>query len=121
MSKYSIKKLWDEIYGKQEEVHDYAGRLMLKSACGNPYSRFEPTIDHIRPRSAGGKDVKGNVVICHWKTNEEKGNCFPHWQTNGYRFRAERESGSEIKYRIVKEQKKEVQHVQEVPKLVFKY
>ena len=32
MSKYSIKELWNEFYGTKEEVYDYAGRLMLKSA-----------------------------------------------------------------------------------------
>jgi hypothetical protein len=40
MSKYSIKELWEEIYGKREEVYDYAGRPMLKSACGNPHSAY---------------------------------------------------------------------------------
>lgn len=103
MSKYSIKELWEEIYGKQVEAYDYAGRLMLKSACGDPHSRFQPTIDHIRPQSAGGKDAKGNIVICNWETNEEKDNHFPHWKTNGHSFHAKRENCNEIKYRIIKE------------------
>ena len=48
MYKYSVKELWNERYGAREEVRDYAGRLMLKSACGNPHSVYQPTIDHIR-------------------------------------------------------------------------
>ena len=38
MSKYSVKELWDETYGKTERVRDYAGRLMLKSARCWPMS-----------------------------------------------------------------------------------
>ena len=71
MSKYSIKELWNERFGKQDEVYDYADRLMLKSACGNHNSSYQPTIDHIRPLSAGGKDTKENIIICHFETNEE--------------------------------------------------
>lgn len=101
MSKYSIKELWNERYGNQEQVYDYAGRIMLKSACGNPYSAYHPTIDHIRPISCGGKDVKENIQICHSKTNEEKGNSFPHWKTNDRRCHAVRKKGGKIGYKIV--------------------
>ena len=103
MSKDSIKELWNEIYGKKEQAYDYAGRLMLKSACGNPHSAYQPTIDHIRPISKGGKNVKSNIVICRWETNEEKGDFFPHWQANGHRFHARRTNGESNRYGIVKE------------------
>ena len=103
MSKYSIKELWNEIYGASEEAHDYADRLMLKSACGNPNSAYHPTIDHIRPISCGGKDVKENIKICHSKTNEEKGDSFPHWKTNGLRFHAKKKNGIQNGYEIIKE------------------
>ena len=101
MSKYTVKDLWNEIYGKKEEVVDYAGRLMKKSACGNPNSQYEPTVDHIRPLSSGGKNIKGNLVICHWETNEEKGNQFPHWKGNDRRFKAIRKKGSKNAYDII--------------------
>ena len=103
MSKYSIKKLWEEIYGKQEEVYDYAGRLMLKSACGNSNSKYQPTIDHIRPLAKGGKDTKANIVICHYYTNEEKSDSFPHWRVNGYRCHARKRSGINNGYMVIKE------------------
>ena len=98
---YYIKDLWEERYGKVERVYDYAGRLMMKSACGNPHSNYQPTIDHIRPLSKGGKNVKQNLVICHFDTNEEKANCFPHWNTNGNRFHAKKYVPSG--YKIIKE------------------
>ena len=102
-SKFSTRELWEVIYGKKNEVYDYAGRLMLKSACGNDYSNYQPTIDHVRPLSAGGKDVKQNLVICHWKTNEEKGDSFPHWKVNGQRYHAKRKLGDRNGYFIVKD------------------
>lgn len=103
MSRYTVKQLWEERYGKQERVQDYAGRWMFKSACGNPYSNYEPTIDHIRPISCGGKDIKENIVLCNVETNEEKGNDFPHWKTGTGAYRAERKKGKGNAYTIVKE------------------
>ena len=52
MSKFNTIDVWNKLYGKTEEVYDYAGRLMKKSACGNPNSKFHPTLDHIRPLSS---------------------------------------------------------------------
>lgn len=101
MSKYRTIDLWNERYGNADEVYDYAGRLMKKSACGNPNSKYHPTLDHIRPLAKGGSDVRGNIEICHRDTNEEKGDSFPHWQTNGKSFRAERVKGTRTDYVIV--------------------
>lgn len=101
MSKYNTIDLWNERYGKIAEVYDYAGRLMKKSACGDPNSRYHPTLDHIRPLSKGGSDVDGNIEICHRDTNEEKGDSFPHWKTNGRCFRAERVKKTRTNYVIV--------------------
>lgn len=79
MSKYNTIEVWNKIFGNKTEIYDYAGRLIKKSACGNPYSKFFPTIDHIRPLSRGGCDILANIIICHRDTNEEKGDSFPHW------------------------------------------
>ena len=102
MSKYRTIDVWNELYGNQESVYDYAGRLMKKSACGNPNSAYHPTLDHIRPVSADGCDILGNIEICHRDTNEEKADRFPYWKANGNRFRAERIKGSRTNYKIVK-------------------
>ena len=51
MSKYSTIELWNKYYGKQEDVCNFTRLLMKKSACGNPNSKFHPTLDHIRPLS----------------------------------------------------------------------
>lgn len=102
MSKYNIIEVWNEKYGRKEEAYDYAGRLMKKSACGNPKSRFQPTLDHIRPLSNGGCDILENIIICHRDTNAEKANLFPHWETNGNRYLAMRVRGTRGAYKIFK-------------------
>ena len=101
MKKYRIIDLWNVVYGNKEEVYDYAGRLMKKSACGNPNSKYHPTIDHIWPLTNGGFDDPSNMIICHRTTNLEKSNHFPHWKTNGRRFKAIRERGNRKAYNII--------------------
>ena len=102
MSKYRIIDIWNQIYGDKEEVYDYAGRLIKKCACNNPNSRFQPTIDHIRPLSKGGQDALNNIIICNRITNFEKNDKFPTWNTNGKVFQAHRVKGCSNKYCIVK-------------------
>lgn len=63
MSKYKTIDVWNRVFGAKQEAYDYAGRLMKKSACGNPNSDYHPTLDHIRPLSAGGCDVPENIII----------------------------------------------------------
>ena len=103
MSKFNTVDVWNKVFGKAEEARDYAGRLMKKSACGNPNSKFHPTLDHIRPLSDGGLDVIENIIICHRETNEEKTDRFPHWTANGKRYHAVRVRGSRTAYKIVEE------------------
>lgn len=103
MSKYTTLEVWNKCFGKQEDVCDYTGRLMKKSACGNPNSKFHPTLDHIRPLSKGGSDVLENIIICHRDTNEEKGDKFPAWKANGRRFHAIRVRGFRTAYEIVED------------------
>ena len=101
MSKYTAAEIWERVFGNKEEANDYTGRLMKKSACGNPQSKYHPTIDHIRPLSKGGSDVLENIVVCHRDTNLEKSNCYPHWKANGKRYHATRIKGSRVAYKIL--------------------
>ena len=101
MSNYNIKELWDIQFGKAKVAVDYAGRKIVKAACGDPNSDYFPTIEHIRPLSQGGLDVLENIIICHRITNEEKDDDFPHWETNGKRFKAIRVKGNKKAYEII--------------------
>ncbi len=100
MSKFDLKKLWEEIYGNKKEVEDYTGRRIVESAIGNQNSKYCPTIDHIKPISKEGKDIKGNIVICNIMTNEEKGDNFPHWKANGKKYKAKKVKGKSGEYDI---------------------
>lgn len=100
-SRFSTLELWNKRYGDREEVADYAGRLMKKSACGNPNSAYHPTLDHICPLSKNGADKEGNIEICHRTTNAEKGDTFSTWTTNGKTFQAKKIKGKKGEYRIV--------------------
>ena len=101
MSKYNTIDVWNKLFGNTEEIIDYAGRLIKKSACNNPNSMYFPTIDHIRPISKGGVDSINNIIICHRDTNAEKADKFPHWKSNGRRYHAERIKGTRTDYRIL--------------------
>ncbi len=103
MSKYNTIDVWNKCYGNADEVYDYAGRLMKKSACGNPNSKYHPTLDHIRPLSKGGSDVLDNIVVCHRDTNAEKSDKFPAWKINVRRFHAIRVRGSRVAYEIIED------------------
>jgi len=100
MSEQTVLKLWNEIHGNKVDVYDYSGRLMKKSAIGNHLSQFEPTIDHIRPISAGGTSAKGNLIICSRLTNQEKADKFSTWVANKKTFQAIRVKGIRNTYRI---------------------
>ena len=100
MSKQIVLKLWNERYGNKEDVYDYSGRLMKKFAIGNPNSNYEPTLDHIRPISKGGKDVLENLIVCNRITNQEKADKFSTWNTNDRTFQAVRVKGNRAAYQI---------------------
>ncbi len=101
MSKYNLSDLWEERYGDKTKVSDYAGREMMKAAIGDMNSKYHPTIDHIRPLSKDGADVKENITICNVATNREKGDTFSTWKTNGRTFQAKRKKGNRKAYKIV--------------------
>ena len=89
MSKYKTIDVWNRVFGTKQEAYDYTGRLMKKSACGNPNSAYH--------------DVLENIIICHRDTNEEKADHFPHWKANGAHYHARRVKGSRVKYEIIED------------------
>jgi 5-methylcytosine-specific restriction endonuclease McrA len=45
--------------------------------CGKPFTRNELSIDHVIPRSYGGKSLWDNVVCCCFNCNRKKGGKTP--------------------------------------------
>lgn len=78
--------LWNKRYGKATRVNDFAGREMDKGAYGNRESKYGWNLDHILPKSQGGKDTESNLICCHIKTNDEKADKFPVFVANGKTF-----------------------------------
>jgi len=95
-----LKTLWRKFYKDEREAFDYSGRLMKLSDEGKDESEFCPTIEHIRPKSKGGDENEGNLLICSRITNLEKGDSFPTWNANGKTFQVKRVKGQRGVYEI---------------------
>jgi len=55
----------------------YARDRNICQYCGKTFSRNELSIDHVIPRSYGGKSVWENVVCCCFNCNKKKGGKTP--------------------------------------------
>lgn len=78
--------LWNKSFGKSSKAKDFAGREMLKAAYDDRGSKYGWNVDHILPKSRGGKTTESNLICCHIKTNDEKADKFPCFTANGKKF-----------------------------------
>lgn len=78
--------LWNQRYGKATRVKDFAGREMEKGAYDQRGSEFGWNLDHILPKSRGGKDTESNLICTHILTNDEKSDKYPVFTANGKQF-----------------------------------
>ena len=82
MDRKQAYKICDEIHGKStQKVEDCAGRTINKGACRDLKHKYRWNIDHIKPRSKGGKDNLSNLQIVHILTNQEKYDNYPNFKT----------------------------------------
>ncbi len=68
MTYKSIKLSNDNIRKRDNNICQYTGKRLLYN---------EGSIDHIIPKSRGGKDTWDNLVLCEKKLNTKKGNKTP--------------------------------------------
>lgn len=68
-----LEELWENEFGKKTEAVDFAGRKIKKTELRKK-TQYGANCDHILPKDKGGKDIKENKQIVHFKTNEEKDN-----------------------------------------------
>ena len=78
--------IWTKSYGKATKAKDFAGREMDKSAYDQRGSKYGWNLDHILPKSRGGKDTESNLICTHIETNDEKADKFPCFTANGKQF-----------------------------------
>ena len=86
INRENAMRLWEQRYGKETRVNDFAGREMDKGAYDQRGSKYGWNLDHILPKSRGGKDTESNLICCHILTNDEKADKFPCFTANGKRF-----------------------------------
>lgn len=59
---------------------------MAMGSYSDKNSKFCWNIDHVVPISHNGSNEESNLICCHIKTNEEKGNSYPGFNANGKSF-----------------------------------
>lgn len=86
LNRKTAMDLWNKQFGKTDKAVDYAGREILKAAYDDRGSAYGWNVDHILPKSRGGKTAEHNLICCHMETNSEKTNKFPCFTANDTRF-----------------------------------
>lgn len=86
INRETAMQLWEKSYGKETRVNDFAGREMDKGAYDQRGSKYGWNLDHILPKSQGGKDTESNLICTHILTNDEKADKFPCFIANGKQF-----------------------------------
>ena len=106
-NKETALKIWDRDYGKQvQEVEDFSGRKIQRGAYDQNGSKYCWNIDHVLPKSHGGKNNSENLICTHILTNQEKGASFPCFSANGKNFQIVKANSKWIIEEIQKENKK---------------
>ena len=86
INRENAMRLWKQRYGKATRVKDFAGREMEKGAYDQRGSEFGWNLDHILPKSRGGKDTDSNLICTHILTNDEKADKYPVFTANKKQF-----------------------------------
>ncbi|MBP3494479.1 MAG: hypothetical protein J6J83_07715 [Oscillospiraceae bacterium] len=86
VNKETAMRLWNQSFGKETKVIDFAGRVIAKAAYNDRNSEYGWNLDHILPQSKGGVTADYNLVCCHILTNDEKASRFPCFRANGTEF-----------------------------------
>ena len=86
LNRETAMRLWNKSFGKETKAIDFAGRAIAKGAYNDRNSEFGWNVDHILPKSRGGVTADYNLICCHIKTNDEKGDKFPCFVANGRYF-----------------------------------
>ena len=86
LNRETANMLWKKQFGNVQKVKDFAGREMAKAAYGDENSDYGWNLDHILPKSQGGKDAEYNLICCNIQTNLDKADRFPCFSTNNRKF-----------------------------------
>lgn len=97
MNKEEALKLWQDEIGDYTYSYDFSGKkikrddYLVKNEVGW-------VIGFIRPLELGGKIDKGNIMIMHHRTHEEKGLNYPEFTIDHKSFRVQYEPKDDFYY-----------------------
>lgn len=80
-------KLWESEIGKKEYAYDFAGRK-IKRTDYNIDNQVGWVVGYVKPVSCGGPTNIGNIIIMHYRTNEEKADNYPRFKVIGDEYEA---------------------------------
>jgi len=66
------KTVWEHWYGDAKRAYDICDDEMDKAAYGDRNNEFGWEIDHIVPKSRGGKSHIHNMRPLHWRNNDTR-------------------------------------------------
>lgn len=98
VNKKNALKFWESTYGKVTEATDFTGRTIHKAAYDQRGSKYCWNIDHLLPKSQGGKNNVENLICTHILTNSEKADSFPSFVANKKTFQIRKDKD---KWKIV--------------------
>lgn len=77
MNSSEAKRLW------RRSIKEHFGCTCVY--CGETYELHELTLDHVQPRTYGGKNITSNLVPACLKCNQDKGsNEWKTWMRNTF-------------------------------------
>lgn len=86
LNRETAMRIWNQRYGRQIAVNDFAGRKIVKSAYEDDMSQYCWSLGHILPPEQGGANINYNLICCHKLTLTEKGDHFPLFSANGENY-----------------------------------
>lgn len=72
-------KLWESEMGNREYAYDFSGKKIKKSDYMID-NQVGWVIGYVKPTEIGGPTHIGNIIIMHYRTNEEKGLDYPKFK-----------------------------------------
>lgn len=84
---------WSACFGNAMEVFDCSGRKIAQLPYSLKNNELGWVIVPILPLKQGGSLTYNNLMICHIKTAEEKGDNYPYFTANGRSFTIKLEKG----------------------------
>lgn len=90
LKKEAAFELWTQQFGKSQKAVDFSGREIVKAAYNDRNSNYGWNVDHIRPKSKGGKTEENNLICCHILTNDEKAGKYPCFRANEKEFEVQK-------------------------------